>query len=82
MKETAQLALAALLHNYGDKIGEEQEAVALAADIAIESYAIESALLRAEKMVAKKGEDASKAAIEMARVYTSDAADRAALSAR
>ncbi|HKQ75540.1 MAG TPA: acyl-CoA dehydrogenase family protein [Blastocatellia bacterium] len=82
VKETAQLALAALLHNYGDKIGEEQEAVALTADIVTESYAIESALLRAEKTVAKKGEDASKAAIEMARVYASDAADRAALSAR
>ncbi|MCI0388931.1 MAG: acyl-CoA dehydrogenase family protein [Acidobacteria bacterium] len=82
VKETAQLALAATLHNYGDKIGEEQEAVALTADIVIELYAVESALLRAEKMVEKRGEDASKAAIEMARVYTSDAADRAALSAR
>jgi len=82
VKETAQLALAALRHNYGDKIGEEQEAAALTADIVIESYAIESALLRADKMVEKRGEDASNAAIEMARVYASDAADRAALSAR
>jgi len=82
VKETAQLALAALRHNYGDKIGEEQEAVALAADIVIESYAIECSLLRAEKMIENRGEDACQAAIEMARVYTSDAADRAALSAR
>ncbi|MGE0131293.1 MAG: acyl-CoA dehydrogenase family protein [Blastocatellales bacterium] len=82
VKETAQLALAAVQHSFGDKIGEEQEAVALAADIIIEAYAIESALLRAEKMVASKGESAGKAVIEMARVYTSDAADRVALSAR
>jgi alkylation response protein AidB-like acyl-CoA dehydrogenase len=82
VKETAQLALAAVQFNYGDKLSEEQEAVALAADIVIEAYAVESALLRAEKMIAGKGEDSSKAAIDMVRVYTSDAADRVALSAR
>src|SRR5262245_16231562 len=82
VKETAQLALAAVERNYGDRISEEQEAVALAADIAIEAYAIESALLRTEKMIANKGEESCKAAIDMARVYTSEAADRAAVRAR
>jgi alkylation response protein AidB-like acyl-CoA dehydrogenase len=82
VKETARLALAAVQSNYGDKLSEEQEAVALAADIVIEAYAIESALLRAEKMIANKGEESSKAAVDMVRVYTSDAADRAALCAR
>jgi alkylation response protein AidB-like acyl-CoA dehydrogenase len=82
MKETALLALAAAQHNYDGKLSEEQEAVALAADIVIEAYAVESALLRAEKMVANKGEESCKAAIDMAQVYASDAADRAALSAR
>ncbi len=82
VKEAAQLALAAIEHSYGGKISEEQEAVALAADIVIEAYAIESALLRAEKMIASKGEESCKAAIDIARVYTSDAADRVALSAR
>ena len=76
------MALAAAQHNYGAGLGEEQETVALAADIAIEAYAIESVLLRAEKMVADKGEEACKAAINIARIYASDAADRAALSAR
>jgi alkylation response protein AidB-like acyl-CoA dehydrogenase len=82
VKETARLALAALQFNYGAGLGEEQEAAALAADIVIEAYAVESALLRAEKMVASKGEEASKAAIDMARVYAGDAGDRVALSAR
>src|SRR5262249_40839768 len=82
VKETARLALAAVRRNFGDRISEEQEAVALAADIVIEAYSIESALLRTEKMIANKGEEAYKAAIDMVRVYTSDAADRAALSAR
>lgn len=82
VKETARLALAAAQYNYDGKLSEEQEAVALAADIVIEAYAVESALLRVEKMIANKGEEACKAAIDMARVYASDAADRAALSAR
>jgi hypothetical protein len=82
VKETAQLALAALRHSYGDNVNEEQEAVALVADIVIEAYAIESALLRAEKMIASKGEESCEAVIDMVRVYTSDAADRAALCAR
>jgi alkylation response protein AidB-like acyl-CoA dehydrogenase len=82
VRETAQLSLAALRQNYGDKLSDEQETVALAADIVIESYAIESCLLRAEKMIEKKGEDDARAAIDMTRVYASDAADRAALSAR
>ncbi|MGH9753402.1 MAG: acyl-CoA dehydrogenase family protein, partial [Blastocatellia bacterium] len=82
VKETARLALAAIGRNYDGKLSEEQEAVALTADIIIEAYAVESALLRAEKMIANKGEDACKTAIDMARIYASDAADRAALSAR
>jgi alkylation response protein AidB-like acyl-CoA dehydrogenase len=82
VKETAQLALAAAQQNFGEKIGEEQEAVALVADIVTEAYAIESALLRVEKLVANKGEEACATAIDLTRAYTSDAADRVALGAR
>ena len=53
VKETARLALAAAQHNYDGRLSEEQEAVALAADIVIEAYAVESALLRVEKMIAR-----------------------------
>jgi alkylation response protein AidB-like acyl-CoA dehydrogenase len=82
VKETARLALSAAQYNYDGKLSEEQETVALTADIVIEAYAVESALLRVEKMIASRGEESCKAAIDMARVYASDAADRAALSAR
>jgi alkylation response protein AidB-like acyl-CoA dehydrogenase len=82
VKEAAQLSLAALQHNFGEKLGEEQEAAALVADIGAEAYAIESALLRTEKLVASKGEEACATAIDIARAYTNDAADRVALSAR
>jgi len=84
VKETARLALAALAQTYGDKFSEEQEAVALVADIVAESYAIESALLRTEKLVAAKGKEPnslSELAIEIARTYASEAADRVAVAA-
>jgi alkylation response protein AidB-like acyl-CoA dehydrogenase len=82
VKQTGRLALAAVSQKYGEKLAEEQEALALTADIVSEVYAIESALLRTAKLVAHRGEEMSKVAIDMARVYTSGAADRVALNAR
>jgi alkylation response protein AidB-like acyl-CoA dehydrogenase len=82
IKQTGRLALAAVSQKYGEKFAEEQEALALTADIISEVYAIESAFLRTAKLVANRGEEMSKAAIDMARVYTNGAADRAALNAR
>ncbi len=82
VKETARLALAGIAQNYGERVNEEQEAAALAAEIVIEAYAIESSLLRADKLAAGQGEAASHAAIEMTRTYTCDAADRVAVNAR
>ncbi len=80
-KETGRLALAAIAQTFGDKFGEEQETVALAADISAEAYAVESALLRTEKMVAAKGREQCAMAIDITRTYASDAADRIAITA-
>ena len=80
-KEISKLALAVIAETYGDKFSEEQEVVALAADIVIETYTIESALLRTEKLIAAKGRDQAKLAIDLACTYASDAADRIAVSA-
>ena len=80
-KETSRLALAAIAEAYGDKFSEEQEAVALAADIVIEAYAVESALLRTEKLIASKGREHAALAIDLTSVYASDAADRIAVAA-
>ncbi|MFN0087555.1 MAG: acyl-CoA dehydrogenase family protein [Blastocatellia bacterium] len=82
VKESARLALAAVQHNFGERLNEEQEAVALASDIVSEAYAIESALLRTEKLAAARGEADCRIAIEMAMIYASDAAERAAVHAR
>jgi alkylation response protein AidB-like acyl-CoA dehydrogenase len=67
---------------YGDRLAEEQEVLAHVADITAEVYALESALLRTEKLFASKGEAAAAAQADAARVYASDAADRMAHSAR
>ena len=70
-------ALAAAADAYGDSVREEQEVLAHAANVIIESYAIESTLARAEKLASACSERAGVAA-DIARVYTSDAADRTA----
>jgi alkylation response protein AidB-like acyl-CoA dehydrogenase len=82
VKETARLALAAVSLNYGEQLSEEQEALALVADIVCEAYAIESTLLRTEKLIANRGLKENTAPLDMTRVYASDAADRVAINAR
>ena len=62
---------------FGPAVRDQQEVLAHAADIVIECYAIESALGRAEKMAARGSERAA-IAVDIARVYTSDAMDRVA----
>jgi len=83
LKETARLCLAVLRQHFGDRLSEEQESVALVADIVAEAYAIESALLRAEKMIANNSADANcEIVIDIVRTYANDAAERVARNAR
>ena len=77
VKRLALAALAACAHAYGAAVRDEQEVLAHAANVVIESYAIESAIGRAEKM-AGTGSDRAPIAQDIARVYTSDAMDRVA----
>lgn len=70
-------ALAAAADAYGDTVREEQEVLAHAANVIIESYAIECALARAEKL-AGGGRERAGVAADIARVYSTDAADRTA----
>ncbi|UCS94587.1 acyl-CoA dehydrogenase family protein [Echinicola marina] len=59
-----------------DKIEEEQEIMMNLADIMIEIYAVESALLRTEKRVGLKGEEACKQQIAMVQVYLTEAVNK------
>ena len=67
---------------YGEGLPEEQEVLGHVADITAETYALESALLRTEKLCAARGEAAASVQLDIARVYASDAADRMEHSAR
>ncbi|MFL6253564.1 MAG: acyl-CoA dehydrogenase family protein [Pyrinomonadaceae bacterium] len=67
---------------YGESLSEEQEVLGHVADITAEVYALESALLRTEKLVAARGHSASAVQLDIARVYAADAADRMEHSAK
>lgn len=81
-KRTAILLLAAVSQQFGDKLSEQQEILGLMADILIEVYAIESALLRTRKMIVAQGETACALQTDATRCYASDAAERIMLAAR
>src|ERR1700693_4692426 len=61
---------------YMQAIQDQQEVMGAIADIVIETYAMESAVLRAQKMVEQKGEAAAANAIAMTRVYLSQAMEK------
>jgi alkylation response protein AidB-like acyl-CoA dehydrogenase len=81
-KRTAILLLAAFTRRYGQEISEAQEALGLLADTLIDVYAIECAWLRTAKWSTRNGEKESELVIDIARVYTSEAAERIAVNAR
>jgi alkylation response protein AidB-like acyl-CoA dehydrogenase len=65
-----------------DRIESEQEVMMNLADIMIEIYAAESAILRTEKLVSLHGEDAAKMQISMAQVYLFEAAEKIQTAAK
>ncbi|HEX7317318.1 MAG TPA: acyl-CoA dehydrogenase family protein [Pyrinomonadaceae bacterium] len=67
---------------FGESLSEQQEVLGHVADITAEVYALESALLRTEKLFAARGEAAAAVQLDIARVYASDAADRMEHSAK
>jgi alkylation response protein AidB-like acyl-CoA dehydrogenase len=81
-KALVRTLLRATENAWGSAAVDQQEVLAHLADMAMEIYAAESAVVRTEKLVAAKGEAAAAAAIDITRVYASDAADRVAHAAR
>ncbi|MBO6496805.1 MAG: acyl-CoA dehydrogenase family protein [Roseivirga sp.] len=59
-----------------DKIEDEQEVMMNLADILIEVYACESAMLRTEKLVSQRGEEACADQIAMTQIYMAGAIDK------
>jgi butyryl-CoA dehydrogenase len=80
-KKLFLLAGGAALQRYRDRLADQQEVIAALADIVLEIYPMESALIRVEK-AAERGQDSSGALAAAARVLLQDGASRIEASAR
>lgn len=65
-----------------DRIEDEQEVMMNLADILIEVYAVESAMLRTEKLISMRGEEACADYIAMTQIYMAQAVDRVNAAAK
>lgn len=81
-KKLGLFAAGAATQKYMLNLADQQEVMAAIADCAIEIYAMESCILRAEKLIETKGEAAAGAAIAMARFYVAKAMQTVEASAR
>ncbi len=72
----------AATQKYMQAIQDQQEIVGTIADMTIETYAMESAVLRAQKIAEGKGEAAAALPIAMTRVYLSQAIEKIESAAR
>jgi alkylation response protein AidB-like acyl-CoA dehydrogenase len=69
-------AFGSISEAYGDKARDEQEALGLISDMVMDVYAMESALLRTQRLITDKGEEEVAVQIDIARLYARDAASR------
>ena len=76
MKKAILMVAGAAVQKLMMKIESEQEILMNIADMAIELFNAESALLRVMKMVDQRGEAAAALQVDMARTYLYDAADK------
>jgi butyryl-CoA dehydrogenase len=67
---------------YMQAIQDQQEVMGAIADIVIETYAMESAVLRAQKLAERDGETAASLPVAMARVYLAQAMEKIEAAAR
>ncbi|MDQ7784431.1 MAG: acyl-CoA dehydrogenase family protein [Desulfomonilaceae bacterium] len=73
-KNTTLLTMALAAKNFAAKLAEEQETVAMLADMAIEIFALESGLLRAENVLREEGPDKAEHYLAAVRAYAADTA--------
>jgi alkylation response protein AidB-like acyl-CoA dehydrogenase len=80
-KKVALMVLGTAMQTYGEKLTDEQEVVSFAADILIDIYASESAVLRARE-VSSSREPTADLHVKAARVFVNDAAQRVESAAK
>jgi alkylation response protein AidB-like acyl-CoA dehydrogenase len=75
-KKVALMTLGTAAQKYMMKLGDQQELLLGIADIIMDAYAMESAILRAQKLAASQGEEAAARYVDMTRVFCNDAVER------
>jgi len=81
-KKLGLFAAGAATQKYMQAIQDQQEIMGAIADMTIETYAMETAVLRAQKIVEAKGEAAAALPIAMTRVYLTQAMEKVEAAAR
>jgi len=81
-KKLTLFVAGAATQKYMQKIADEQEVMGAIADMIIEVFAMESAILRAEKIAAGQGSEAAAIPVAMTRIYAEKAMSTIELSAR
>jgi alkylation response protein AidB-like acyl-CoA dehydrogenase len=75
-KKVALMTLGTAAQKYLMKLGDQQEILLGIADIIMDTYAMESAILRAQKLATAQGETAAARFLDMTQVFCNDAVQR------
>jgi alkylation response protein AidB-like acyl-CoA dehydrogenase len=81
-KKLGLFVAGAATQKYMQAIQDQQEIMGAIADMTIETYAMESAVLRAQKITESKGSEAAAIPVAMARVYLTQAFEKVEAAAR
>jgi hypothetical protein len=81
-KKAALMCLGLAAQRFGTELTEQQEVLGHFADIAMETYALESALLRTRKKEGTGGAESCRLQAAAVRCFAQDALDRIEVSAR
>jgi alkylation response protein AidB-like acyl-CoA dehydrogenase len=75
-KKVALMTLGTAAQKYMTKLADQQEILMGIADIILDTYAMESAILRTQKLAASEGEAAAARYVDITRVFCNDAVER------
>jgi alkylation response protein AidB-like acyl-CoA dehydrogenase len=76
LKKAALMVAGAAVQKFMMTLSNEQEILMNVADMLIEIYAAESTILRTEKLIGHRGEEACSLQIDMAKLYLNEAVDK------
>lgn len=82
LKKAGLMVSGAAVQKFMEKLANEQEVLMNLADMLIEGYTAESTLLRVEKMVTVKGEEACSVEIDIMKIYMFEAIEKSVLAAK